>query len=546
MNVLGRSLGRYLDEIVENIKKNWYWPSPAVGLSLYTLKITQTKLPFDLNYSFYPDSPDNLGRLDQAPILAAYGYYIAINKDNVSGSLLTGWANGLNRLSVRNPFPQDRASFFYRTTELLGICLGIINCPLVTTDKISWFHNLILEGESKCASDGLWDNYIRAYSAKLLNSTYKVKLLPLIEALTIEELSLLKWFCLVDKTFAERLGINKYEDEVENALLEKCLLATSVPQGEHFASLLYVSLKSSVNSKFAKIKSSLSTSDKNLDNSESSHNRKSKEDLFDIAVICALQEPEFQKMKNVNNGSIEWVQFFQEDDPHVYHKTEFTSKNGSIIRIVAGIATQMGMTATAVLTTKIILKFQPQFVIMVGIAAGTRQENRNFGDILVADIAFDYGSGKIKKGKDGAKIFDPDPHPISIHSSLLSVLQSKKANRDYLDDIRNKWQGNKPNSVLNIHIGPVGSGASVIDNIDNVQEIQSHWRKLVGIEMETYAVYFSAKESTDKPLYFISFKSVCDFAEEKEDSWQNYAAYTAAEYCYRFIINDLWDRFAKK
>lgn len=41
-------------------------------------------------------------------------------------------------------------------------------------------------------------------------------------------------------------------------------------------------------------------------------------------------------------------------------------------------------------------------------------------------------------------------------------------------------------------------------------------------------------------MAFLCFKSICDFATDKGDDWQHYAAYTAAEVCYRFLIEE-WE-----
>jgi hypothetical protein len=39
---------------------------------------------------------------------------------------------------------------------------------------------------------------------------------------------------------------------------------------------------------------------------------------------------------------------------------------------------------------------------------------------------------------------------------------------------------------------------------------------------------------------FVSFKAVCDFADQKTDSWQNYAAFTAAQFAIKFLKRE-WD-----
>jgi nucleoside phosphorylase len=55
-------------------------------------------------------------------------------------------------------------------------------------------------------------------------------------------------------------------------------------------------------------------------------------------------------------------------------------------------------------------------------------------------------------------------------------------------------------------------------------------RKLVGIEMETYGVFAAGRECTLPQPKVFALKSVCDFGdEEKNDSWQHYAAFTSAQ-----------------
>lgn len=280
---------------------------------------------------------------------------------------------------------------------------------------------------------------------------------------------------------------------------------------------------------------------------------KNEDGAFDIAIICALQKPELEKVIQTRDNA-RWEQIpFDREDPHshCYHKAIFKSKKDSSIRVIAGSPTRMGLTATAVLTTKMILKFRPKVVIMVGIAAGTKSksDDRNFGDILVAAPAFDYATGKIEKIKDGdieKEIFRPDNDQIKINSSLYQCLLTNSRQRNYLDDIKGKWLAKKPATSLELHIGPLGSGPTVINSYDQIDKLREHWRKLIGIEMEVYAVYLAASETIDPNPLFLSFKSICDFAENKDDSWQDYAAYTAAEYCYKFIVNDLWDKFCNK
>ncbi len=62
---------------------------------------------------------------------------------------------------------------------------------------------------------------------------------------------------------------------------------------------------------------------------------------------------------------------------------------------------------------------------MVGIAAGTRSGNKQFGDILVADPSVDYNSGKVALA-DGIRAFLPDPYPIGLNPRLRSSPVAQK------------------------------------------------------------------------------------------------------------------------
>ncbi len=58
--------------------------------------------------------------------------------------------------------------------------------------------------------------------------------------------------------------------------------------------------------------------------------------------------------------------------------------------------------------------------------------------------------------------------------------------------------------------------------------------------METYGMFFAARNSTIQNPSAISIKSISDFADEdKDDEFRNYAAFTSARYAYKFILNSL-------
>lgn len=259
---------------------------------------------------------------------------------------------------------------------------------------------------------------------------------------------------------------------------------------------------------------------------------------FDVAIVCALHTPELEMV--LKTGNQPWERLRRKhDDPHTYRHTVYTTPEGNPLRVIAAAPNQMGLAASAVLATKMILRFRPKLVAMVGIAAGVKTESQGFGDILAAEHTFDYGAGKVAT-EEGKLIFKPDHKPLDIDATLNARLKDWQANRTELNDIYDSWIGQKPRTVLTLHVGPLGSGAAVIDNRGPVKDVMEHWRKLIGVEMEAYAVHRACKDAATPAPTYLCLKSICDFAEKKEDAWQPYAAFTAAQLCYRFLVAE-WE-----
>jgi nucleoside phosphorylase len=262
----------------------------------------------------------------------------------------------------------------------------------------------------------------------------------------------------------------------------------------------------------------------------------------DIGIVCALEQPEFDAVRDALGGAEAWKEVGDARYAHIYREATLRTNSGRRLRVVATASTSMGLTAAAIATTQLIMQFRPRLIVMIGIAAGTRSGNKQFGDVLVADPSVDYNSGKVVD-VNGIREFLPDPYPIGLNARLRSVLQKYASNKQVFADIRKRWKGNTPPGINRLHIGPLGAADQVIDDAARVLEITKNWRKLVGVEMETYAVYRACHESPDPKPRMVSFKAVCDFAAEKTDSWQLYAAFMAAQFAIDFLKSEwgaLW------
>nr|WP_314486833.1 hypothetical protein [uncultured Pseudomonas sp.] len=256
---------------------------------------------------------------------------------------------------------------------------------------------------------------------------------------------------------------------------------------------------------------------------------------FDVAIITALAVPELEAVLAL---PCSWSKLSVRNDDGVYFSGEITNGSGKILKVIAANATHMGMAAAAALTTSIAIRFEPSLVIMTGIAAGIEGKT-NLGDILVADPCWDWGSGKLTV-RDGKVVFMNAPTQIALDSSIRKQFQYISANKLYASDIYAGWKnGPRPPNDPNVLLGPMATGAVVLEDPETVELIKSQHRNTIGVEMEAYGVMSAAYyySGVNRPQA-VAIKSVCDFANpEKNDSWQSYASYTSAQLAYKFIVN---------
>lgn len=183
---------------------------------------------------------------------------------------------------------------------------------------------------------------------------------------------------------------------------------------------------------------------------------------------------------------------------------------------------------------------------MAGIAGGVKDKDKSYGDILVARWSFNYDSGKYKYNlKKKQSIFEPNPEQIELSANLVTKVNHLKTNQELLKEIHDTFpvdRNNKqPNANLKVFVGPVASGSAVIADEKKIDTIRAGNRKLIGLDMETYGVMYSAKSFSDEQLTkAISIKSISDFADQrKSDKYRSYAAYTSSNFIYQLILNEL-------
>lgn len=228
----------------------------------------------------------------------------------------------------------------------------------------------------------------------------------------------------------------------------------------------------------------------------------------------------------------EWQELHFDGDDQIYYEAVGLTDGK---KIYAARQDEMGMTASATLTMKLISHFRPKYVIMPGIAAGTLEESGDaqmYGDVVLADMVWNYSNGKYVP-KDQASIifgevgFKPRPTVVKIDDDLLPYFE-KAVHSEH--------------NETHVHVGAIASGSAVVANKAVVdQQVKSQFDTTKGLEMEGYGVVYAASHATEPRPKAIIAKSVCDFADNrKSDMFQKFAAYTSCEFV-KLMIDEILD-----
>ena len=173
-----------------------------------------------------------------------------------------------------------------------------------------------------------------------------------------------------------------------------------------------------------------------------------------------------------------WKLLDLQRDGTQYHEGWYPKDTGT--RRVVGVSPHMGMTAAAVLATKMIYSFTPRYLSMVGITAGMRGVCA-LGDVIAGDPCWDWGSGKYGV-RDSKPRFEPAPIQIGLSSYVRGRLGTMARDQAFWDSVRNGWPGEPSDTVLRMLIGPFASSAAVLSDSDVTEGVsynsENCWRSI--------------------------------------------------------------------
>lgn len=253
----------------------------------------------------------------------------------------------------------------------------------------------------------------------------------------------------------------------------------------------------------------------------------------DVAIVTAV-DTEFDMVRQYLNPSGDWHEIFPEDELIEWYTTSFRRPDcdEASLKVVTAFPINKGMPEAAIQTTKAIDLFSPRYVLMPGITAG-HPKDTNIGDIVVPVQVYDYGAGKWDDGQ-----FRPEFKPERLERTIVSKCAKLRMKaRGRFEELLRAWPGDRPegNPRPSVHLGSAASGAAVINWEEIWERIRAFDRKVIALDMESYAVVLAAnRASRNRPKAVIA-KSVSDFGVGKDDSSRRYAAFASVCFMRTFL-----------
>lgn len=250
---------------------------------------------------------------------------------------------------------------------------------------------------------------------------------------------------------------------------------------------------------------------------------------FDVVIQTALRDPEYNAV--VKYWPVDWSADVRLAKG-LFFRQGILRYRDQELKVACCHATTMGLVAAADLAGKLIARLRPRILAMSGVCGGVG-EDLSIGDLVVAEKAWDWQSGKYVSGGGFESAVDQkDASP-----ELLA--QARRVESE-LGSIDAGWGGVRPETPSRIHVAPMVSGSSVVADQAVHDLLRSQHRKTAAVDMEAFGVYFAAQMADIPVPKVLCIKGVSDLADVDKADWaRDYCSYMSAMVLRRVVENEL-------
>lgn len=248
--------------------------------------------------------------------------------------------------------------------------------------------------------------------------------------------------------------------------------------------------------------------------------------IYDFIIICALDKEADAFIEAGYIDATSYVKFGLS-----CRSITIDGKDGLII-----VPPRMGLVNSSIASARAIDLFEPKLICMSGICAGIE------GKADIYDIVIPSQCDQHDAGKWTSSGFVPESYAIPLKHETQVIIENIIKHQDFKEAIsenvsfkRSEMIGESSKLNVKIYTATTSSGSSVIADEAMLNHVTEQHRKKTAFEMESYALYEAARQSTLQPIYF-SAKAVVDNGDKnKGDEYHRVAALISAKAVYELI-----------
>jgi len=239
---------------------------------------------------------------------------------------------------------------------------------------------------------------------------------------------------------------------------------------------------------------------------------------YDLCILNALRSPELEAVYESWPLTLGAEKLLRRN---ILCRTGTVSLDGVERRVACAHLSQMGPIASTHAATALLAEFRPRILLMTGICGGF-SDHVNIGDVVVAEKSWDWQAGKWSDEGTLATALDQRDAAADLVTLAREVEVA-------LSDLHESYACTKPQNVPRLVVGPMITGSSVVASLDIQKVFRKQHRKMVGIDMECYGLYYAAENHAGAPVRAICIKAVSDLADRsKGDEFQTYCSHMSA------------------
>ncbi len=213
-------------------------------------------------------------------------------------------------------------------------------------------------------------------------------------------------------------------------------------------------------------------------------------------------------------------------DIRSYHLAELPLASGASYGVAIVLLSDMGNVDAVSATKDLLQRWNPMYLVMLGIAAGFPVDGLGLGDVVVADQVFEYEYAKIRDRRSESR--------TRVHRADALLLDRVRAGVNRVRPaVRARPDGKTQRPK--VFVGPVASGNKVVASTKFRNNLRKLHPKLLAIDMESEGVMAAAWQRP-QPVGVMVVRGISDMGDRhKGDLWQAYASRAAAAFLVSFL-----------